>query len=65
MCQPHGYGVEVEKSLQTLGKPLGERGEVPFEAFDALLASNTSMVLFSPFQPFAISQWLVSNSALA
>lgn len=61
MCWPRGFSIQVQKSLQALGKASGERGEVPLEAFDALLAmpiaSNTSMVLLSPFQLFAISQW--------
>ena len=41
---------------------VGERGKVPFEAGDALLAlpieSTTSMFLLSPFWWFAISQVL-------
>ena len=68
MCWPRGHSVQVERTLQTLSEVLRER-EVPFEAFDTLLAvpiaSNTSMVLLSPFQRFGLSQQLLSNNVLA
>lgn len=66
----NGYSMQVDQTLQTLGRmKVGERVEVCFEAGDALLVmlikSTAGMFLLSPFLWLAISQGSDSNSILA
>ena len=65
----HASGKNPGENKSRREAVVGKRGKVHFETGVTLLAlpieSTTGTFLLSPFQRFAVSQRLVSNSALA